>query len=416
VKILLIHQAFVSPQEAGGTRHYEFARQCATEGHSFTIVASNLSYLTGQKTVTGKTRLVSEQDMDGVRVLRAYTYPSLHRSFVWRIVTFLSFMLTSVWAGLKAGPVDVVMGTSPPIFQAVSASVVAFLRRRPFLLEIRDLWPEFGIDMGVLTNPVLIRLARWLERFLYNRAAHFIVNSPAYRDYLLRKGIPQNRISLIANGVDPTMFDPTNRGEVIREEFGLVGKFVATYAGALGQANDIPTILRAAQKLQGETAVHILLVGDGKERVNLERLATDMDLQNVTFTGSRPKAQMKDFLAASDVGVATLLDIPMFRTTYPNKVFDYMAAGRATVLGIDGVIREVIEAANGGVFVPPGDADKLAEALRTLSETPERTKAMGLAARTYVEVHFNRHEQAQQFMALMQSFERKGYKRLSPNL
>ncbi len=408
MKLLLIHQAFVSPQEAGGTRHYEFARQCVTEGHSFTIVASNLSYLTGKQTMAGKTQLVSEQDMDGVRVLRAYTYPSLHRSFVWRIVTFISFMLTSVWAGLKAGPVDVVMGTSPPIFQAVSAWVVAFLRRRPFVLEIRDLWPEFGIDMGVLTNPVLIRLARWLEGFLYRRATHFIVNSPAYRDYLLGKGIAKDKISLIANGVDPTMFDPTDQGTAIRQEFGLTGQFVATYAGALGQANDIPTILRAAQKLQGETPVYILLVGDGKERVNLEQMAAEMELDNVTFVGSRPKAQMKDFLAASDVGVATLLDIPMFRTTYPNKVFDYMAAGRATVLGIDGVIREVIEAADGGIFVPPGDANKLAEALRVLSQSPEKTQAMGASARTYVENHFNRREQAQQFMALMQSFEAIG--------
>lgn len=408
MKLLLIHQAFVSPQEAGGTRHYEFARQCVAEGHSFTIVASNLSYLTGKQTMAGKTQLVSEQDMDGVRVLRAYTYPSLHRSFVWRIVTFISFMLTSVWAGLKAGPVDVVMGTSPPIFQAVSAWVVAFLRRRPFVLEIRDLWPEFGIDMGVLTNPGLIRLARWLEGFLYCRATHFIVNSPAYRDYLLGKGIAKEKISLIANGVDPTMFDPTDQGTAIRQEFGLTGQFVATYAGALGLANDIPTILQAAQKLQGETAVHILLVGDGKERVNLEQLAAELGLNNVTFVGSRPKAQMKDFLAASDAGVATLLDIPMFRTTYPNKVFDYMAAGRATVLGIDGVIREVIEAADGGIFVPPGDANKLAEALRVLSQSPEKTQAMGASARTYVENHFNRREQAQQFMALMQSFEANG--------
>ncbi|MCA9875023.1 MAG: glycosyltransferase family 4 protein [Anaerolineales bacterium] len=404
MKVLLIHQAFVSPQEAGGTRHYEFARQCVAKGHAFTIVASSLSYLTGRQTVTGKKRLVSEQDMDGVRVLRAYTYPSLHRSFVWRIVTFISFMLTSVWAGLKAGPVDVVMGTSPPIFQAVSAWVVAFVRRRPFLLEIRDLWPEFGIDMGVLTNPILIRLARWLERFLYNRAAHFIVNSPAYRDYLAGKGIPEDKISLIANGVDPAMFDPTDRGEAIRQEFGLGEKFVATYAGALGQANDIPTILRAAEKLQGETAVHILLVGDGKERANLEQLASDLHLHNITFTGSRPKAQMKDFLAASDVGLATLLDIPMFRTTYPNKVFDYMAAGRATVLGIDGVIREVIEAAGGGVFVPPGNADELAKALRSLTQKPVETEMMGRAARAYVERHFNRQEQAQQFMNLVESF------------
>jgi glycosyltransferase involved in cell wall biosynthesis len=289
----------------------------------------------------------------------------------------------------------------------VSAWLVALLRRRPFLLEIRDLWPEFGIDMGVLTNPFLIKLARWLEGFLYGRAAHFIVNSPAYRDYLIAKGIPEKKITFISNGVDPAMFDPQDKGEAIRQEFGLDGRFVATYAGALGQANDIPTILKAAAQVQAGDLIRILLVGDGKERLNLEKLAADMKLTNVIFTGSRPKSEMTAFLAASDVGLATLLDIPMFRTTYPNKVFDYMAAGRATILGIDGVIREVIEAADGGVFVPPGDADALAGALRQLSEEPERVKQMGDSAHRYVVEHFNRADHARQFVSLVQEIGKK---------
>lgn len=401
MKILLIHQAFVSPQEAGGTRHYEFARRCIDAGHEFTIVASTLSYLSGKSSVDGN-HLVTEQHMDGVRILRAYTYPALHKSFVWRVVSFLSFMVTSVWAGLHAGPVDLVMGTSPPIFQAVSAWLVAFLRRRPFLLEIRDLWPEFGIDMGVLTNPLLIKLARWLERFLYNRATHLLVNSPAYRDYLLEKGIPAAKISLIPNGVDPAMFDPDAAGEQIRQKYGLESRFVVTYAGALGIANDIPTILRAARHLQNDSNVHILLVGDGKERANLENMAQEFQLTNVTFVGSRPKQAMKDFLAASDVGLATLQNIPMFRMTYPNKVFDYMAAGRATVLGIDGVIREVIEMAEGGIFVPPGNDAELAAALRQLSKQPQLVKKMGASARSYVEKQFNRADQARQFIELAQ--------------
>ena len=408
MKILLIHQAFVSPQEAGGTRHYEFARRCLDDGHDFTIVASTLSYLSGKSTVDGS-RLVTEQDIDGVRVLRAYTYPSLHKSFIWRIITFLSFMLTSVWAGLRAGPVDVVMGTSPPIFQAVSAWAVAFLRRRPFLLEIRDLWPEFGIDMGIITNPIIIYFGRWLEKFLYNRATHLLVNSPAYRDYLLEKGIPPKKINFIPNGVDPSMFFPDTTGENIREEFGLHGKFVATYAGALGIANDIPTILRAAHRLQnnGNSTIHIVLVGDGKERVNLEHQAKELQLTNLTFAGARPKQEMKDFLAASDVGLATLQNIPMFGMTYPNKVFDYMAAAKPTVLGIDGVIRKVVETADGGQFVQPENDKALANTLQQLSQQPNRVKDMGIAARQYVELHFNRKDQAQQFVELMQSINSK---------
>lgn len=400
MNVLLIHQAFVSPDQAGGTRHFEFARHCWQAGVRMTIVASNLNYLTGRR-VDGARGIVAEQDCEGVRVLRAWTYPALHRSFTWRVVSFLSFMLSSVWAGLRAGPVDVVMGTSPPIFQAVSAWIVAFIRRRPLLLEIRDLWPEFAIDMGILRNPVLIRLSRWLERFLYARATHLLVNSPAYRDYLLKKGIPEHRITLIPNGVDPAMFDPNATGASVRDEFGLQGRFVVVYTGALGVANDLTTLLKAAALVQDDPRIKVLIVGDGKERPQLEAMAAALRINNVVFTGARPKSQMREFLAASDACLAILQNIPMFTTTYPNKVFDYMAAGRPTILAIDGVIREVIERAGGGIVVSPGREDLLAAAIRQLRAEPARARAMGAGARTYVCKEFNRSQHAAQFVTLL---------------
>lgn len=400
MNLLLIHQAFVSPKEAGGTRHYELAQHLLAEGHRVTIVASDLSYLTGRRTAAGK-GLVTEEDVGGVRVLRAYTYPALHKSFVWRVVSFLSFMVTSVVAALRAGPVDVVMGTSPPIFQAASAYVVSRLRRRPFLLEIRDLWPEFAIDMGVLRNRWLIALSRWLEGFLYRGADHLIVNSPAYRDYLVRKGVPEKKVTLVLNGVEPGMFDPAKTGDAIRGRYALGDAFVVTYAGALGMANDLPTLLRAAGRLRNEAGIRFLLAGDGKERANLERLAAELELNNVIFAGALPKGEMAEVLAASDACVAILQNIPMFKTTYPNKVFDYMAAGRPTILGIDGVIRDVIDASAGGLFVPPGDDEALSQAVLRLAAAPEEGRAMGARARAYVVKHFDRARQAEVFSGVL---------------
>lgn len=409
MNLLLIHQAFVSPKDgAGGTRHYELGQHVIESGHSVTVVASSLNYLTGKALDTDtKGRLFSKQDVDGILVLRAYTYPTLHKSFLWRVVSFLSFMVTSLLTALRSGPADVVMGTSPPIFQAVSASIVAKLRRKPFLLEVRDLWPEFAVDMGVLKNPALIRLAHRVERYLYRSATHILVNSPAYRDYLIKKGVPQKKISLISNGVEPDMFDPAAQGTQLRERWNLSGQFVATYAGALGLANDIPTILRAAQRLREHSQITFLLVGDGKERPSLESQAKEMGLTNVLFTGSLPKSEMSDVLAASDVCLATLQNIPMFKTTYPNKVFDYMAAGRPTILAIDGVIREVIEDAQGGIYVTPGNDEELADAVRALNENRDRAKSMGAAARQFVVENFNRKTQAAQFVALLEQLAAK---------
>ncbi len=398
--VLLIHQVFASPSEAGGTRHFELLSRLVKSGHQATVVASNLSYLSGAS-IVGESKWIAEQDIEGIRVLRAYTYPSLHRSFVWRVISFLSFMVTAVWAGWKAGKVDVVMGTSPPLTQPLSAWAIAVLRRRPFLLEIRDLWPEFAIDMGVLRNPVLIWIARRLEMFLYRRATHLLVNSPAYRDYLISKGMAPQKVSLIANGVDPTLFDPAAKGQGVRDEFRLDNKFVVTYAGAIGMANDIGTILNAAELLRDKSEIHFLLAGDGKERTNMQTQALQRGLNNITFTGALPKGRMPDVLAASDVCVATLQNIPMFTTTYPNKIFDYMAAGRPTVLAIDGVIREVVEVAGGGIFVQPGDPQALAAAVGTLYADRNAAREMGLCARQHVERYFHRHRQAEYFEQLM---------------
>jgi glycosyltransferase involved in cell wall biosynthesis len=398
--LLIIHQAFASPDEPGGTRHYELARHLIELGHRVTIVASDLSYLTGKRART-KRKLIARQELNGVRILRVYTFPSLHRSFFWRVVSFVTFMVTSVIGGFRAGSVDLVMGTSPPIFQAVSAWLVSLVRRRPFLLEVRDLWPEFAIDLGVLRNRMLIALSRRLEAFLYSRARRILVNSPAYRDYLVARGIPETKIRLIPNGSDPDMFNVQGKGERIREELGLNGQFVVSYTGALGLANDIPTILRAADRVRDDPKIHFLLVGDGKERASLESLTATMKLSNVTFTGARPKFEMAEILAASDACLATLKDIPMFRTTYPNKVFDYMAASRPTILAIDGVIRRVMEAAQGGIVVSPGDDAAIAEAVRCLSENPAKREQMGRAARAYAVAHFNRHKQASEFVELL---------------
>ena len=218
----------------------------------------------------------------------------------------------------------------------------------------------------------------------------------------MQNRVATEKISLIANGVDPEMFQPRADGRAIRQELGLDGKFVVTYAGALGMANDIETILRAAALLLDDRTIHFVFVGGGKEQANLKKLARELNLENVTFAGGRAKNVMPDVLAASDACLATLKDIPMFRTTYPNKVFDYMAAGRPTILAIDGVIRDVVESAGGGVYVPPGDAAALAEAVRTLRANPDRGRSMGLAARRYVEQHFNRHTQSAEFADLLE--------------
>jgi glycosyltransferase involved in cell wall biosynthesis len=203
------------------------------------------------------------------------------------------------------------------------------------------------------------------------------------------------------------MFNPQVDGSSICAELGVDDKFVVLYAGALGQANDIDTILRAAQRLKGEEKVCFVLFGDGKERLRLQAEAERMNLSNVIFAGVRPKRDMPQVVASADVCLAILQDIPMFRTTYPNKVFDYMAAGRATVLVIDGITRTLIESSYGGAFVQPGDDDELAKTILDLSNNVEIVKQMGHNAREYLVKHLDRRDKLNETLELLTKLVRK---------
>jgi glycosyltransferase involved in cell wall biosynthesis len=403
--ILLIHQVFAALYEAGGTRHHEFACYLSERGHQVTVITSPVSYLTGSA-LSPRTKDEEEQEMGkGVRVIHAYTYMAPHKSFLHRFLFFISFMVSSFWIGLGIKNVDVVWGTSPPIFQGVTAWALARLKGVPFLFEVRDLWPAFPIAVGVLRNRFLIRASLWLERFLYRRADQMMVNSPGYLDHVKERGA--RHVELVPNSADPEMFDPANDGSIFRTRHGLKDKFILLYAGAHGMSNDLGVALESARLLaQTAPEVCIVFLGDGKEKPALEKKAAELGLSNVLFLPPVPKTGMAEALAGADACLAILKPVEEYKTTYPNKVFDYMAAGRPVVLAIDGVIREVVEAAGCGFFCQPGDPEKLAEAVEILNADPGRSRKMGLAGRKYLEEHFSRDKMAAALLDLLTGMHR----------
>jgi len=391
--ILIIHQAFASLDEPGGTRHDEFARLLVSRGHQVTVIASPISYLTGALTPTPL------PTGEGLRVLRASAYNAHHKSFFHRVIAFLSFMFSSFWIGLGVKEVDLVWGTSPPIFQGATAWALARIKGAKFLFEVRDLWPQFAIAVGVLKNPILIALAQWLERFLYRRADRVMVNSPGFLEPVARVGA--RRVALIPNGADASMFASNDGGKAFRQSNGFENKFVALYAGAHGMSNDLKVLLEAA-KLLADKNIQIVLLGDGKEKSALTLQAREMNLTNATFLPSISKTEMPNALAGADACIAILKPLEEYKRTYPNKVFDYMAAGKPVALAIDGVIREVVDAAGCGFFAEPGNPVALADAISKLAKDKTRARAMGLQGRKYLEENFSREKIANQLIDLLE--------------
>ncbi len=395
--ILLIHQVFVRPQDPGGTRHYEFAQQLVRRGHQVTVLAGTRSYLTGG--LLGADRRQTLEP--GLVVLRTWVLGGAGSGALGRMLAFLSFVGSALLLGLRIPAVSLIWGTSPPLSQAWTAWALARLKRTPWLLEVRDLWPAFAVQIGVLRNRALIALARRLERFLYHRADRIVVNSPGFVSHVLDSGAAASKLAFIPNGVDTQLFAPGAEAGQLRRLEGLDRKFIALYAGAHGMANDLWQLLAAAEVLREDPRITLVLVGDGREKVALRAKARATGLSNVVFLPSVEKARMPGLLVDADCGLVVLKPIPLFTTTYPNKMFDYMAAGKPVVLAIDGVAKRLVEEADAGVCVPPGDAPALAAALQQLAADPALARELGQRGRTYVEAHYDRAQLALQMEGLM---------------
>lgn len=390
--ILLIHQAFAASHEAGGTRHFELARHLARKGHDISVVTGNVSYASGSRTDSRSEEVLER----GIIVHRVNASERLHEGFMGRLWSLLSFMLNSFIAALRKEEIDIVYGTSPPIFQGLTAYLVSRVKKAPFVFEVRDLWPDFVVQIGAVKSPLLIYPAKWLEKFLYRKATAIIINSPAFLEHIVGKGIEGKKISMVLNGVETSMFDPGARGESFRNKLGLEDKTIVLYAGAIGKSNDISTLLDVAKRLQKRPDIVFLLVGGGNERNFIEARIVGERINNVIMLPPVPKAEMPIIMAASDMCVAILKDVPMFKTVYPNKVFDYMAAGRAVLLAIGGVVRQVVEEAEAGVFVQPGNPEDIARGVLSLAEDADMREQMGRNGRECVEKHFERSDQAEQ--------------------
>lgn len=393
--ILLIHEIFVTPDEGGGTRHYELAKYLVRMGHKVTVIASDVDYLSGKK------KLKRREIKEGIEIIYSRTLSCVHKNFFYRALAFISFSISSFFDALRIRNVDLVWGTSPPLFQVLTSRMVALFKRKPFIFEVRDLWLDFAKELKIVENSFLLFILKKLEETLYRSAKIIIVNSPGFIPFIEKK-VKKDKIVLIPNGVITQNFEvEKEKTEIFRKNLGLKDKFVVLYLGNVGVANDIDCIINSAENLKEFRDIVFLIVGGGIKKQELAEYAKKKGLTNVIFLDPIPKKEVPVVISSADVCLATLKDTPLFRTVYPNKVFDYMASGKPTILAIDGVIREVIESAEAGIFVSPGDSKKLAEAVLTYYNNRKLIEIHGENARNYVKNHFEREEIAKNLEACL---------------
>ncbi|MEY8349328.1 glycosyltransferase family 4 protein [Bacillus cereus] len=401
MKILLIHQYFLGKDDPGGSRFNQFVKYWEEQGHEITVVAGTVHYATGNKEERYKGKwIVEEQYSPNVKVLRTYVSEAYNKSFFGRLWGYFSFTVSSLTATLfKVKRHDIVIVTSPPLFVGVTGILTKWFKRIPMIFEVRDLWPESAIDTGVLKSKPLIKMAYFVEKLSYKFANKINVLTPAFRNVLIeRKNISKDKISFIPNGADLDIFEPGPKDNWVREKYGLKDKFIITYMGAHGLANNLDSLLNVAKACKEYKDIVFLLIGDGMEKPRLKKRVEDENIQNVEFIDPQSKAVIPDFCNASDVCTAVLKKVDTFKTVYPNKVFDYMSCAKPILLGIDGVARELVEDSECGVYVDPEDTIKFKETIIDLYQNRDRLKEMGSNGYSFVQQQFSRKVLADKYI------------------
>jgi glycosyltransferase involved in cell wall biosynthesis len=402
VRILYLHQFFVTRDGTGGTRSYEFARHLVASGHEVTM-------LTAAPPGTSRRGLTSEREVDGIRVIEARggyaDYVAATRmGYGRRLVAFGRFAAAATVAALRAPRPDVVFATSPPLTMALPGIAAARRWKVPLVFEVRDLWPEAPIQMGALRSPAARRVARWLERAVYREATDVVALSPGMRDGVVAAGVAPDHVALIPNASDLDLFSPDVDPGDLRARLGLETSFVCAYFGTMGEANDLTQVVEAATLLQqrDQRAVAFVLQGDGKRRSALEREVAERGLSNVVLLPASDKRAAARLAAASDACMTLFKDVPILATNSPNKLFDTFAAGRPAIVNTDGWQRELVERHDAGLFVRPGDAADLADRVLFLRDNPDVARRLGENARALAEREFDRKLLAERLRGVLE--------------
>ncbi|EGQ9314582.1 glycosyltransferase family 4 protein [Vibrio parahaemolyticus] len=389
MNILYFHQHFSTPKGSTGIRSYEMAKRLIHHGHNVTMVCGTYG---GGETGLESEFIAGKREgvVDGIRIIEFDLAYSNSDGFLKRSMTFVKFALKSIGLAFTE-KYDVLFATTTPLTAGIPGIFARWLRGKPFVFEVRDLWPELPKEMGVIKNPVILGLMSLLEWASYRSAHRCIGLSPGIVDGIKKRGVPKDKIAMVPNGCDLSIF--TQPSEPWRPEGVAQEDLMAVFTGTHGMANGLDAVLDAATELQsrGRNDIKLVLVGQGKLKPQLEAKAKEMQLNNVVFHPPVNKQKLAGLMASADVGMQVLANIPAFYYgTSPNKFFDYISAGLPVINNYPGWLAGMIEDSQCGFTVAPENPQAFANALEQAADNREALVNMGASARQLAESQFDR--------------------------
>ncbi|MBC7986473.1 MAG: glycosyltransferase family 4 protein [Sphingomonadaceae bacterium] len=398
MKILALTHYYPPEVNAPASRMSEHARAWTRAGHAVTVVTCAPNHPAGTLYPGYRNRAFQRENVDGIEVIRVWTWLAANEGFLPRILNYVSYFVSVLVWQWRLPKADVVISTSPQFFCGLAGWLLR-RRRRPWVLEIRDLWPESIIAVGAMKRGPVIRALEAIEGWAYRKADLVVSVTDSFVPHI-RARRPAGAIAVIKNGVDLALFGPAD-GEAFKAAHGLTGKFVAAYVGTHGMAHGLETVLDAAEILRERRDIAVLMVGGGAERERLEAERARRGLDNVLMLGQQPKAAMPAIWAATGAALVLLRGLDTFKSVLPSKMFEAMALGVPMVLGVEGEAKKLMLDAKAGIAIPPENAPELAAAIVRLADDRAFAERVGQDARAFVERNFDRARLAEDYLVLL---------------
>ncbi|MCA9951988.1 MAG: glycosyltransferase family 4 protein [Anaerolineales bacterium] len=396
---------YFSPEiGAPSARIYDLSQQWLHANHHVSVVTCFPNHPTGQLYPGYTLSRYMYENIDDIHVHRNWSYITANKGFIKKTLGHISFWLSAALSSKKqVANTDVVIGTSPTFFAAMGAIGLAQKEKIPFIMEVRDLWPAIFVELGVLKNrQIIAMLERW-EMWMYKRATKIVTVTNAFRENLIARGIPAEKIYTIPNGADINYWQPSPASPTLRQKLNLTDRFVVLYIGAHGISQALSHILDSAALLQTTPNIQFLFVGAGAEKEMLIQRTQQLGLSNVTFHDSVTKEEVKDFYALADVCLIPLRDIPLFDTFIPSKMFEIMSMARPIIGSVRGEPANILQASGGALVVPPEDSQAIADAILALYQQPNLCEDLGQNGRKYVSNHYSRQQLALKYIDVLES-------------
>ncbi len=403
MRILYVSQYFPPEMGAPSARVFELAREWVRGGHEVSVLTGFAHHPTGVKAKGDRWRWTRREEVEGIDVVRSYVYATANKGTVKRMMSYASFMGSAAMIGsVRIKRPDVVIATSPQLLCGVAGYILSKRFRRPFVFEVRDLWPESIMAVDAMKEGRVIGGLKRVANFLYRKSDRIVTVGQGYKRAIEEKyGVEPSHIEVVPNGIDTSLFIPGERNNEVKREFGWGDKTVLMYLGTHGMAHALHVVVEAAQQLKDDKQYHFVFVGEGAEKSRLKAMAGKWGLGNVQFIDQQAKERIPAFYSACDIGLVTLRDTPLFQEVLPSKIFEYLAMERPVLISVGGEARRLVEAANGGVYVEPENADALVGAIRQHAGDRKALEQMGQNGREFVLSNYDRRIQAKAYLEIL---------------